>query len=183
VANCARRNCERTLGAELVEVAPEVGEHVPDAGDRHGQKAPARVDALAEARDPRPAQHLVHPAGLDVGDEEAGRVRAEIDRADAHHLRGTTPRTAAKAARASPAAARSNASSARDLCSLVVAASRRLACALRDVAFRSAASAEALSLAVALETADRRTRIVFQSRHARVAAEPIEPRTARIRKA
>ena len=92
VAHRARRDGERALGAERLELAPVVVEHVAHAGDRHGEQAPARVDAFAEPRDARAAQHLLDVAVLDVGDEQAGGVRAEVDRGDAHHLRGTAPR-------------------------------------------------------------------------------------------
>jgi hypothetical protein len=41
-----------------------------------------RVDALAEARDPRLAVELVDAAVLGVADEQARRVRPEIDCCD-----------------------------------------------------------------------------------------------------
>ena len=87
VADRARRDRERPLGAELLERAPIVDERVADARDRHGEEAAARVDALAEPRDARLAVHLVDPAVLDVGDEQPRRVRPEVDR-DSNHLRG-----------------------------------------------------------------------------------------------
>ena len=46
-----------------LELAPEVGERVPDTRHREGQEAPARVDALAEARDDASAHDsLTRPA-------------------------------------------------------------------------------------------------------------------------
>ena len=87
-----------------------------------GQEAPARVDALAEPRDDAAAHDLLDPAVLDVGDEQPGRVRAEVDRGDARHLRGTAPRSPATSACASAAAAAITASSASEACSC---ASRR----------------------------------------------------------
>ena len=87
VADGARRDEQRALGAERLGGAAVVGEDVADAGDRHGEEAAARVDALAEARDPRLAVELLDPPVVDVGDEQARRVRPEVDRRD-DHLRG-----------------------------------------------------------------------------------------------
>ena len=49
VADGARRDEQRPLGAERLGVAAVVGEHVSHARDRDGEEAAARVDALAEA--------------------------------------------------------------------------------------------------------------------------------------
>src|SRR5207245_67620 len=81
------------LGAERLRLAPVVGEHVPHARDRKREQAPARVDALAEPRDPQPADDLVHAAVLHVRDEKPRRVGAEVDRGDAGHFRGRNART------------------------------------------------------------------------------------------
>ena len=86
VADGARRDAERALGAERLELAPVVGEHVADTCDRNGEETTALVDALAEAGDREPADDLVERA-VHVGDEQPGRVRAEVDRRDPH-LRG-----------------------------------------------------------------------------------------------
>jgi len=64
-----------------------------------------RIDSFAELRDRRTALDFLHLAVFDVCDEEAGGVRAEVDRGDAHHLRGTAPRNANSVERASVAAA------------------------------------------------------------------------------
>jgi hypothetical protein len=84
VADSARRDRERPLGAELLRLAPEVGQDVANARDRNGEEALPLVDPLAEPRDLQPPQDLVHPAVGNVCDEQAGRVRAQIDGTDAH---------------------------------------------------------------------------------------------------
>ena len=66
VADGARRDEQRPLGAERLGGAAVVGEGVADARDREGEEAAARVDALAEARDPRLAVQLLDAAVLDV---------------------------------------------------------------------------------------------------------------------
>src|SRR5205085_244690 len=74
VADGARRDEERPLGAERLGTAAKVDEGVADACDRHRQEAPPPVDALAEASDDRLAVELIDPPVLDVGDEETRRV-------------------------------------------------------------------------------------------------------------
>jgi hypothetical protein len=64
-----------------------VAEDVADAGDGGREQEPAGVHPLAEARDREAAVELDDRTVGDVGDEEAGRVRAEVDDADASHLR------------------------------------------------------------------------------------------------
>ena len=59
VADGARRDAERPLGAELLELAAVVGEDVADARDREGEEPAPLVDALAEPRDLEPANDLV----------------------------------------------------------------------------------------------------------------------------
>ena len=81
VAHGARRDRERALGAERLGFAAVVGEHVPHARDRDGEQAASRVDAFAEAGD-RGRRASSRGAVLDVGDEQPGRVRAEVDRGD-----------------------------------------------------------------------------------------------------
>ncbi len=92
VADGARRDEQRPLGAERLGGAAVVGEGVADARDRDGEEAAARVDAFAEARDPRLAVQLLDAAVLDAADEQARRVRPEVDRGD-DHLCGTRRRT------------------------------------------------------------------------------------------
>ena len=109
VAHCARRDEQRPLGAERLGRAAIVGEHVAHARDREGEEAAARVDALAEPRDPRLAVQLVERAVLDVGDEQPRRVRPEVERGDPH-LRGGRRRRARRCRVASSSAARRTAS-------------------------------------------------------------------------
>ena len=92
VAHGARRDAERPLGAERLELAPVVGEDVADARDRDGEEAAPLVDALAEPGDLEPADDLVERP-VRVGDEQPGRVRPEVDRCDPH-LRGYDGRDA-----------------------------------------------------------------------------------------
>ena len=54
------------------------------AGDRAGEELVALVDALAEPGDREPAHDLRDTADLDVGHEETGRVRSQVDGSDAH---------------------------------------------------------------------------------------------------
>ena len=84
VAHGARRDGERALGAEPFERAAVVGEDVADARDRQGQEPLACVHAFAEPRDVRLAVHLVDAAVVDIRDEQARRVGAEVDRRDPH---------------------------------------------------------------------------------------------------
>ena len=51
VAHGARRDAERPLGAERLELLPIFGEAVPDAGDGHGEEAAPLVDPFAEPCD------------------------------------------------------------------------------------------------------------------------------------
>ncbi len=132
VAHRARRDRERPLGAERVGLGAEVGEHREDALDRRPSKPPRRVDALAEGCDDAAAGELVDNRPMcthgplltrDVGDEQPGGVRAEVDRRDARQLRRSfsTPNTF----RASWAASAMIRASAIDACRRAVAASRR----------------------------------------------------------
>ncbi len=51
VADGAGRDAEDALGAELLDPPAVLAEDVADARDREGEEPPARIDALAEARD------------------------------------------------------------------------------------------------------------------------------------
>src|SRR4029079_18090715 len=84
VADGARRNEQRALRGERLGGAAVVGEGVADTGDRDGEEAAARVDPLAEARDPRLAVQLLDAAVVDSADEKARRVRPEINCGDDH---------------------------------------------------------------------------------------------------
>ena len=110
VADGAGGDGEHTLRAELLGDAPVAREDVAYPGHRHGEQAPPLVDALAEQGELESARELVDTPSVDVGDEQPGRVRAEVDRRDADHLRGTTPVTQFTVARTSATAAVSTAS-------------------------------------------------------------------------
>ena len=84
VADRARRDEQRALGAEALELAPVVGETVADARDRQGQELVPGIDSLAEPGDRRPAGNLVDAPVDDVCDEQAGGVRTQIDGGYAH---------------------------------------------------------------------------------------------------
>ena len=112
VADGARRDAERPLGAELLELAAVLGEDVAHAGDRERQQPAALVDPLAEPRDRQPADDLLERP-VRVGDEQPGRVRPQVDGRDSH-LRGTTPVTRPTAARTSAIAAVRTFSRARE---------------------------------------------------------------------
>ena len=106
VAHGARRESERALGAALLDRAAVVVEDVPDARDRLREEVPPRVHAFAEPRDLEPAVDLAHVAVVDVGDEQPGRVRAEVDGRDAGHFAQERRRFAAArpSSRTSPSA-------------------------------------------------------------------------------
>ena len=84
VADGARPDRQHALGAESLELAAEVGEDVADTGDRQRQQLAPLVHAFAEPSDHGPPRDLVHALALDVRDQQAGRVRAEVDDAHAH---------------------------------------------------------------------------------------------------
>ena len=86
VADGARRNRERAPGAGRLEHLPIVGQRVADARERGGEEEAPLVHALAEAGDRQPALDLAHDAVIDVGDEQARRVRPQVDDADAGHF-------------------------------------------------------------------------------------------------
>ena len=86
VAHSAGPDGQGLLCAELVEDAPVLAERVADAGDGGGEEEPPRVDAFAEAGDHEPPLHLTDGAVLDVGHEQARRVRPQVDGADARHF-------------------------------------------------------------------------------------------------
>ena len=88
VADGARRDEQDARRVELARDQPIVGERLPRARERGGEKAPTLVDALAEPDDPGLPVELIEAAGVDVGHEQAHRVRAQVDRRDADHLCG-----------------------------------------------------------------------------------------------
>src|SRR5207237_1650527 len=65
VADGARRNEERPLGAELFRTPAEVGEAVPHTRDRLREEAAPSVDAFTEARDHGLPVELLDPTLLD----------------------------------------------------------------------------------------------------------------------
>ena len=112
VAHGARRDAERPLRSERLELAPIRGEDVADARDRDGEEAAPLVDALAEPGDLEPADDLCQRP-VRVGDEQPGRVRPEVDRSDPH-LRGYTAVTRPIESRTSSIALVSTFSRARE---------------------------------------------------------------------
>jgi hypothetical protein len=85
VADGAREDRDRALRAQLVDRGAVLREDGDDTLDRLGREAAAGVDALAQAGDDRAALELLDRAGrrVDVRDEQARRVRAEVDDRDA----------------------------------------------------------------------------------------------------
>ena len=135
VADGARADAQRPLCAERLQLAAEVGEDVPDAGDRDGQEAAPLVDALAQPRDHEPADDLLERS-VRVGDQETGRVRPQVDCSDPH-LRGTRPVTRSSDARASASAEVSTFSRARDSPSRASDASSRVPLSVASARCRS----------------------------------------------
>ena len=84
----ARRDEQRPLRAEPLRLAPVVGQDVADACDGKGEEAVTLVDAFAEPGDLGATHELAQPAVVDVGDEQARRVRALVDRCDPHYFLG-----------------------------------------------------------------------------------------------
>ena len=143
LAHGARRDRERPLGPERLEDPPVVRERVAHARDRSGEEPAARVDALAEPRDPRlPVQLAVHPAVPDIGDEQPRRVRAEVDRGDPH-LRGKNHAARPNVASTSSIASVSTRSRAIDRLSRPRLCSRRCVRVSVAAIFSAAASAPA----------------------------------------
>ena len=92
VPDSARRDRERSLGPEPVDLAPVLGERSVDSllrraaasgGSQHLRRAGSRSTAERRRRSSR---------AFDVADEQPRRVGADVDRGDAGHLRGTTLR-------------------------------------------------------------------------------------------
>src|SRR5580765_6909842 len=140
VAHRARRDEQRSLGAERLGRAAVVGERVADACDRDGEEAAARVDAFAEPRDARLAVELPRVAVLYVGDEEARRVRPLVDRRNPHRNTRTQPHcssTSASAARRTASCAIEPRSLAMLSCGSRVPSPTRSAFAAASSAFAS----------------------------------------------
>ena len=88
VADRGRQHGDAALAAvalDRLRVALERVEHAPL---RRVAEPAGRVHALAEAGDDRAAVELLDAAGADVGDEQARRVRADVDDRDAHAQAG-----------------------------------------------------------------------------------------------
>src|SRR5207342_2998187 len=68
IAHRARRDGERSLGAERLELLPEVGEDVANPGNRHRQQPAPGVDAFAESCDDAAPNDLLDVTVRDVGD-------------------------------------------------------------------------------------------------------------------
>src|SRR6185503_4019359 len=87
VANRARGDRQHALRAQPLELAAVLGEHVADARDRQRQELAPLVHALAEPRDLGAPCDLLDASVLDVGDQQAGRVGAQVDDSGAHGRR------------------------------------------------------------------------------------------------
>ncbi len=175
----ARADGEHALGAEPFGNAPVAGEDVPDTGHRHGEEAPPLVDALAEARQLEASRDLLDASAVDVGDEQPGRVGAEIDGRDAGHLRGTTPVNQFTVSRASASAAVSTASWAWLRASLATDAETRSARSPSASAFGPRTSTFAFMAAVASPTAVEKDRSPRHAASPRTTRNATEPATAR----
>src|SRR5262249_22465116 len=140
VAYGARCHGQHALGAESLGLAPVRDQAVADARNRRGKQAAAPVDTLAEARDPLAPLDRLEPLAVDVGDEEARRVRAQVDRCDAGHLLGMNDRAESTSERTSPAAPMSTRVRASELFRLSRRSCRSVTCFSRAVT-RSCASA------------------------------------------
>ena len=99
VANGARPDREHALGAEPLCLAAVPGEHVPHPRDRQRQQLAPLVDALAEPGDLRAPCDLLDAPVVHVGDEQTGRVGAQVDGCDAHVPRLAVRSSAARDAR------------------------------------------------------------------------------------
>ena len=85
VANRAREHGEVALDAVLGDHLPVGLEHGEDALHRRLGKRAGRVDALAQAGDLRGADELGDGAiRPHLGDEQPGRIGADVDHGDAH---------------------------------------------------------------------------------------------------
>jgi hypothetical protein len=85
VADRARQDGDGAPRAELVDGRAVVAQDGGDALDGLRRQPTVRVDALAQAGDDGAAVELLDRGGrrVDVGDEQAGRVRPEVDDGDA----------------------------------------------------------------------------------------------------
>jgi hypothetical protein len=141
IAHRARPDRDHPPGAELVELGPELRERRVHALHSLRREPAARIDA-----DPEPG-HLGPPDErlAVVGDEQARRVRPDVDDADARHLAGTSPVTLATIARVSANAARSTRAAASDSCRSACARSKRAVEASASSSSRSIRSTRAVS--------------------------------------
>ena len=83
IAHGARRNGERPLGAEALQLPAKVGQAVAHARNGEGEQPSPLVDTFAEPGDLEPPRYFIDVAVDHVGDEQARGVRPEIDRRDA----------------------------------------------------------------------------------------------------
>ncbi len=85
VAHGGGEHGEVGLAAVAVDQLAVVGEHRAGALDGLGREPPVGVHARAEAGDAGEAHELGHgPLGLDVGEQQAGGVGADVHHGDAH---------------------------------------------------------------------------------------------------
>ena len=85
----------------------------------------ALVDAFPEPGDLGAADELAQPAVVDVGDEQARRVRALVDRCDPHYFLGYMPTSPAHCPRTRATASIRMVSRAREASSRAVAVESR----------------------------------------------------------
>ena len=84
VPDRARRDEQRALRAERLELATVLGEGIPNPGDRQRQEPVTRIDPLAEPGYGRTSRNRLHVPLDDVRDEQTSGVRALIDGRNAH---------------------------------------------------------------------------------------------------
>ena len=80
-----RRHDAHRVGAELLDQLPLLGDHAGDLVDLLARDL-AALEALADAREGTPLEHLAQRAVLDVGDQHASGVGPDVDAGTEHSL-------------------------------------------------------------------------------------------------
>src|ERR1051326_8972424 len=125
------------------------------------------MNVLAEPRDSLAPGNLVEPSLLDVGDEQARRVRPEIDRGDPRHLRGYTAVSRPRESCASCTAARRTAVRASEPRSLARLASSFGVAAPKEAWLSDRRSSERVSRPTDSSIVDEKLLNVRQKRRSR----------------
>src|SRR6185312_12734722 len=86
VPHCTGPDREDTLRPKQLRLPSVVHEDVPHAGDRSGEEDAAPIDLLPEPGDRLASHDRFHPTLVDVCDEQACGVRADVDGGDTHAL-------------------------------------------------------------------------------------------------